>query len=235
MIIQKQKPFEEILEALKEDEKIFIAGCSECATTCKVGGEEEVAAMKARLEEHGKAVTGTAIFDTACLQGEVRKKGEANADAIAGADSILVLACGGGVQTIGDTLQKRVHTGTDSLFIGEVIHLGKYQEKCQACGECILEWTEGICPVTRCAKGLLNGPCGGYTKEGKCEVDPDRECAWIQIYNRLRERGKLEKMRVLRPAKDFQKMSKPRTFKWERERPPKGVGKEKVATPGGRQ
>jgi len=232
MIIQRQKPFEEILEVLEEDKKIFIAGCSECATTCKVGGEEEVAAMKVKLEEQGKIVTGSAIFDTACLRGEVRKKAEANAKAIEEADSILVLACGNGVQTIGNNLEKRVHPGADSLFIGEVIHLGKYQEHCQACGECILEWTEGICPLTRCAKGLLNGPCGGYTKEGKCEVDPDRECAWLQIYERLRERGKLDKMRQMRAPKDFSKMANPRSYTWERKRPPKGAEKAAEAAKG---
>ncbi len=221
MIIQKQKPFEDILEALQDDKSIFIVGCSECATTCKTGGEEEVAAMKAKLEAQGKTVTGTAVFDTACLAGEVRKRGEEFEEALAAADSALILACGNGAQTVGDHLDIRVHPGCDSLFIGEVVHLGKYQEKCSACGECILEYTEGICPVTRCAKGLLNGPCGGYTKDGKCEVDPDRDCAWVLIYNRLKERGRLDKLRALRDPKPFSLASTPRSYTWPKRRPEK--------------
>ena len=110
--------------------------------------------MKKKLEEVGKTVTGTAVFDTACLSGKVRETGRANEAAIQQADSVLVMCCGTGVQTIGDNLGKPVHVGCDSLFIGEVVRLGKYNEKCSACGECLLEMTEGICPVTRCSKGL---------------------------------------------------------------------------------
>ncbi len=228
MIIQKQKPFEEILEELEEDQKVFIAGCSECATTCKTGGEEEVEAMKEKLQAEGKEVTGTHVFDTACLAGEVRSRAEENQQALEAADSVLVLSCGNGVQTIGDELGIRVHPGCDSLFVGEVVHLGKYQEKCSTCGECILEDTEGICPVTRCAKGLLNGPCGGYTAEGKCEVDPEKDCAWVLIYNRLKERGKLDKLKMMREPKHFSEMHTPRLYAWPKRRPEK---KKEVATP----
>ena len=133
------------------------------------------------------------------------------------ADAILVLACGNGVQTIGDHLEsKPVIPGVDPLFIGEVIRAGKYEEKCQACGECILDLTDGICPLTRCPKGLLNGPCGGYTKDGKCEVDPDKDCAWILIYERLKERGHLDKMRQILPPKDYSELHRPRRHMWER-------------------
>jgi len=128
MIIQKQKPFETIEETLKDYGKVFIAGCSDCATACKTGGEEELAAMKAKLEALGKEVTGTVVFDTACLRGEVRKvSGERQAE-IAAADAILVLCCGTGVQTIGDHLDdKPVVPGVDALFVGETIRAGKYE------------------------------------------------------------------------------------------------------------
>ena len=224
MIIQKQKTLDEIVESLAGEKKIFLAGCADCATTCKVGGEEELVDMKAKLEEKGFTVTGTHVFDTACLQGEVRKKYQEHKQAIDEADSILVMACGTGVQTLGDQLGKRVHAGADALFIGEVVRMGKYLEKCSACGECILEYTDGICPVTRCAKGLLNGPCGGYNKDGKCEIDPDRECAWLQIYDRLKERGHLNKIKKYHEPKKFS--AKPKSGQYKFPRPEKKSEKE---------
>jgi len=216
VIILKQKDFDEIIEALSGERKVFIAGCTDCATTCKVGGEEELEKMKKKLEGAGIEVTGTCVFDTACLSGEVRQKGKDNQEALKNADSILVLACGTGVQTIGDQLGYRVHPGLESLFIGEVVRLGKYEEKCRACGDCVLEYTEGICPVTRCSKGLLNGPCGGYSKDGKCEVDPEKDCAWLLIYERLKERGRLDKMKKMREPKDYSTMLSPRRLVWEK-------------------
>jgi hypothetical protein len=216
VIILEKKNFADVLEALSGEKKVFIAGCADCATTCKVGGEEEVAEMQKKLQDAGFEVTGTCILDTACLSGEVRQKGREYEDAIKNSDSILVLACGTGAQTIGDSLGLRVHPGLESLFTGEVVRLGKYQEKCRACGECVLEDTEGICPVTRCSKGLLNGPCGGYSKDGKCEVDPDKDCAWLLIYERLKERGRLDKMKQFREPKDYSKMLSPRRLVWKK-------------------
>lgn len=225
MVIQKQKAFEEILKSLEGEQKVFIAGCADCATTCRVGGEDQLVEMKVKLEEAGKTVTGSYVFDTACLRGEVRDKGKEYAAAIQGADSVLVLACGSGAQTIGDELGVPVHPGADSLFIGEVVRLGKYVEKCSACGQCILEYTDGICPVTRCSKGLLNGPCGG-SNNGKCEVDPEKDCAWALIFDRLKERGHLDKMRGYLEPKDNTKRITPGQHEWPKKRPPK---KEKAA------
>ena len=225
MIIQKQKSYEDILKSLEGEEKVFVAGCADCATTCKVGGEEEVAEMKGKLEADGKTVTGTVIFDTACLCGAVRTAGKEHAEEIQAADSILLLACGTGVQTVCETLDKKTHVGADSLFVGEVKRLGKYEEKCSTCGECLLELYEGICPVTRCAKGLLNGPCGGYN-DGKCEVDPDRDCAWILIYERMKARGTLAKLRELQDPKNQGTRHTPRSYVWPKpDRSAKGVKK----------
>ena len=222
MIIQKQKSFEDILASLEGEQKVFLAGCADCATACKVGGEEELAAMKAKLEAAGKTVTGTAVFDTACLQGAVRQTGQEHAAEIQAADSVLVMACGTGVQTIGETLSKPSHVGAESLFVGQVARQGKYSERCSTCGKCVLEQFEGICPVTRCAKGLLNGPCGGY-KDGKCEVDPEKDCAWVLIYKRMEERGKLDKMTAYQPPKDQSGRHTPRAFTWPKpERKPQG-------------
>ena len=216
MIIQKQKPFETIEETLKPYTNVFIAGCADCATACKTGGEEELAAMKAKLTELGKTITGMMVYDTACMLGEVRKKCAEVQEQIDAADAILVLCCGSGVQTLGDYLEDTpVVPGVDALFIGETIRAGKYVETCQACGECVLDLTDGICPLTRCAKGLLNGPCGGY-KDGKCEVDPDKDCAWVLIYERLKARGHLDKMKQMVEPKDHSAQHRPRRHVWER-------------------
>ena len=222
MIILKQKPFEELLRELEGETNVFLAGCADCATTCKVGGEEEIDALERKLTEHGKTVTGKHIFDTACLAGSVRDGVKQHAEAIEAADSILVMACGTGVQSIGDQLEdKQVHPGAESLFVGEVARLGKYAEKCTLCNDCVLELTDGICPVTRCSKGLVNGPCGGYSEEGKCEVDPDKDCAWVLIYKRLQKRGHLHKMKEIRPPHDYSSHHHPRSYQWEKRRPPK--------------
>jgi len=216
MIIQKQKPIEEILESLKDCRKVFIAGCADCATACKTGGEEELAELKTKLTEAGKTITGMAVYDTACLSGEVRKTTAAHQPEVDEADTILVMACGSGVQTLGDYLDtKPVVPGVDPLFIGQVIRAGKYEEKCQACGKCVLALTDGICPVTRCSKGLINGPCGGY-KDGKCEVDPEKDCAWVLIYERLKARGHLDKLRELQDPKDHSALHRPQRLVWER-------------------
>jgi ferredoxin len=220
LIILKQKPFEEILKALEGEKRVYLVGCADCATTCQVGGEDQLKEMKEKLEKAGITVTGYSVFDTACLRGEVRQQWKAHKAEMDAADSLLVMACGTGTQTIGDALAYRVHPASDSLFVGEVQYLGKYAEKCSACGQCILEITEGICPVTRCAKGLLNGPCGG-SKNGKCETDPEKDCAWALIYNRLRERGKLDKMKPFVPPKDQSQRSHPRAYEWPKPQPQK--------------
>jgi len=231
MIILKQKDFDELLQAMDGEQKIFLAGCAECATACKVGGEEELDKMEQRLTEVGKAVTGKHVFDTACLSGAVRDGVKQHADEIEAADSILVLACGTGVQCIGDRLEeKQVHPGAESLFVGETRALGRYEEKCSLCNECLLEMTDGICPMTRCSKGLLNGPCGGYSEDGKCEVDPDKDCAWLLIYERLRERGHLDKISSIQPPHDYSDHHHPRAYRWPKpERPKKKKPQEEPA------
>jgi len=231
MIIMKQKPFEALLAAMEADEKIFLAGCAECATACKVGGQEELDALRRRLTEAGKTVTGTCVFDTACRAGGVREGVKAHQAEIDAADSILVMACGTGTQTLGDRLDpKQVHPGTESLFVGEVQALGRYVEKCSVCNDCVLEMTDGICPMTRCSKGLLNGPCGGYSADGKCEVDPDKDCAWILIYRRLKERGHLDKIAALQGPHDHAGHHHPRAYRWPKpERPKKKRKQEEPA------
>lgn len=209
MIISEKKPFEEILEYLKDSKKVIITGCSLCASTCKVGGEEEVSAMKAKLEENGKEVLGYKILDPSCNLLKTRKDLKALKEELKEADAILSLACGDGTQTIAKLVKNPVYPGNNTLFIGEVERVGQYAEACRACGSCQLGWTAGICPVTICAKGLLNGPCGGASN-GKCEVDPENECAWILIYDKLKEQNKLDNLLEIREPRDYQVSYHPR-------------------------
>ena len=211
MIITKQKDKNEILKYLKGEDKIFIFGCGECATVCKTGGEKEVVQMKKFLKDSGKKATGFVIPDAPCVASQVRTALGKNKQAVKDADAIVMMACGLGAQSLKENLReyKPVHLICDTLFMGAVDKSGVFKERCSACGDCILELTGGICPVTRCPKGLMNGPCGGVD-EGKCEVDRSMDCAWALIYNELKDRGKLHLLTVYNPPKDHSKMLKPR-------------------------
>ena len=213
MIITKQKPFKDILKALKDDKKIFLIGCSLCATTCKTGGENELKDAEEKLKKEGKTVTGKAVLDPTCNLLEVKRLYRKHKDAIDSADAIVSFACGGGTQAVVDVIDKKeVFPGTDTLFQGEISEVslksGRFDQKCSLCGDCVLVETGGICPVTRCPKGLINGPCGGI-KNGKCEVDPELECVWLLIYDRLKELGREEGMKKARSPKDHSKSKKP--------------------------
>ena len=211
MIITKQKEFKEILKYLKDEKNIFLIGCGECSTTCKTGGEDDVKKIKEALEKEGKTVTGYCVPPAPCIAAKLKLELAKSRKLIESSDAILVLACGLGIQSVKENLRstKPVHVGCDTLFMGAIDSNGVFLEKCSACGECVLEQTALICPITRCAKGLLNGPCGGQDK-GKCEVDKTRDCAWILIYNELKKQGRLGLLKEKRPAKDYSKASKPR-------------------------
>jgi ferredoxin len=199
--ITEQKALEEIEQMLEKDHKIYLIGCGTCATMCRTGGKKEVLQMKDYLLGKGKEVTGWMVIPTACdeLTGEAIRQENKRIDE---ADSILVMTCAFGVQTVSSYLEKPVCPALNTLFIGKVDVEGTFSEICKQCGECVLGQTAGICPVTTCAKGLLNGPCGG-TNKGKCEVDKDKDCAWTLIYNRLKQMGKLDDIRQIHPPKNY--------------------------------
>jgi len=211
MIITKQKPLTELLQHIKKGEKVFLVGCGECSTTCKTGGEPEILAVKEELKKEGITVTGWAVPKAPCVAAQIRGEFARHLKEVKDADSILVLACGLGAHSVreNDRFGKVIHIACDTLFMGELDKEGGFKERCSACGECVLELTGGICPITLCAKGLLNGPCGGVNK-GKCEVDKDRDCAWVLIYNELKRQNKLENLKKIQPPKDHSKMNKPR-------------------------
>jgi len=211
-----QKSLDEIVGFLKDGEKVFVVGCGNCAEKCRSGGEKQAREMKENLVNKGIEVTGygaTASGSSLCKLSTAEKLlNEDHKNETSAADSFLILACGQGVHAVIDaTKGKLVHPGCDTIFGGETINDDYITEYCSLCGECIIEYTGGLCPLTLCAKGLLNGPCGG-AKDGKCEADRDRDCGWLLIYNRLKDIGKLELMYRIHKPKNYSKWSSPRSL-----------------------
>lgn len=209
-----QKPIDEILEFFQPEERVFVVGCGNCAAKAHSGGEPETKEMARRLQERGVNVAGWSCTDSGvslCKLSITRKMlNETFRAETEQADSFLVLSCGQGIHTVMDATDGGlVHPGCDTIFGGETVNDNLITEYCSLCGECIVENTGGLCPVTLCAKGLLNGPCGG-AKDGKCEVDRDRDCGWQLIYDRLRELGRLDKLEVYRDPKNNSRWSRPR-------------------------
>jgi len=210
MIITEQKALAEIIDSLKGYSKIFLVGCGECATTCKTGGKEELEKIRQELEKNGKTVVGSIIPDAPCVASQTKTEFAKNMKPLREAEAILVFACGLGVQSVkdNDRLEHPALPGCNTLFGAVVDGQGNFFEKCSLCGECVLATTGGICPVTLCAKGLLNGPCGGQDK-GKCEVDKDQDCAWVLIYKELQKKGKSREFKKIHAPRDFKKSQRP--------------------------
>ncbi len=200
--VTAQKPLPEVMNYLGKCASVFIVGCGTCATMCRTGGKAEVIEMKRKLEAEGKKVTGWMVIPTACDE-LTRDALIASVKDIAPADCIVAMTCAMGVQTVNrysDT--KPVYPALNTLFIGSEDTPGHFIEACLQCGNCILGMTAGICPLVRCAKGLLNGPCGGSSK-GKCEISKETPCAWQLIYDRLAAMGRLDEMDEIIPPKNW--------------------------------
>jgi len=202
MLISEQKPLEEILSYLDGEKNIFLIGCKGCAEGCESGGEKQVLKMKHTLEGQNKTIGGFSIIDMVCNETLTRIKLKTHQKEMKAADSILVLTCGTGVQTVAGATDKIVHPGCNTLSSGGAHAEWKEAERCLECGDCVLEFTGGICPIARCSKRLLNGPCGG-SQGGKCEVDPSIPCAWQLIIERLTKSGQLDKLEKIVAPKNW--------------------------------
>ena len=212
MIITKKRDFKALMENLKNYKSFFLLGCSECATLCGTGGEPELAAMKEALEAEGKTVTGTLLPKTGCQTLGTKIELKKDKEACAAADAVIVMSCGAGTQSAVEIFpDKPVFPANDSMFLGNMTRFQMFDERCSLCGECVLDKTGGICPVTACPKGLLNGPCGG-TDNGKCEVSPDIDCAWVRIYERMKKTDQLEDFKKVLEPKDWSASRKPGTL-----------------------
>ena len=204
MIVAKNKPIEEIIEEVKGFEKLLIAGCNECVTVCESGGKKEVAVLASALRMYFMNQGNEIKIDEVTLERQCDHEYlEEIRSIIDQYDGVLSLACGVGVQFMAEKyLSTPVLPGVDTCFMGVTEERGVWTERCQGCGQCILARTGGICPVSRCAKRLFNGPCGGSTK-GHCEIDKDLVCGWQLILDRLAELEKMEDYEKLTPIKDW--------------------------------
>ncbi len=211
MIISQKKPMAEVLAYLEDVHTVVITGCGECATACKTGGEEEIAEMKTALEAAGKTVLATKLLSTSCNFLLNKKELKDIKNELAEADAVVSMACGDGVQTVASVTKKCTYPTNNTMFVGETLRYGVFQERCKTCGECVLGRTAAICPVTRCGKSLLNGACGG-SRNGKCEVNSENDCAWIEIYKRLKEQDKLYLLEEIRPPRGYKAVAYPRTI-----------------------
>jgi len=209
MIITKQKDFDKLLSSIAKG-PVFIIGCSKCATLCRTGGEDEIIKMKEALKEKKIDTTGWIILDPACHLQNDKRLLKKHKDEIDKSEKILVLACGNGVQTVSEIIKDiEIIPGTDTLFLGEIKRLSDFEKRCIMCGDCIQDLFEGLCPIARCPKGMLNGPCGGSI-EGKCEISTDFDCIWDIIYKRLKEKGQLYRLKEIKKPKDWSKSTEMR-------------------------
>jgi len=204
MIVGEQKPLEEIKELIGDAEKVLVAGCGTCVAVCFAGGEREAEILASVLRLAFQVDGNAKEVEEVTVQRQCEwEYVDPLAEQIAESDVVVSLACGIGVQTLVERFPDAwVVPGLNTTFLGMPQEQGTWVERCQACGNCILGLTGGICPIARCSKQLLNGPCGG-SQDGKCEIDSELDCVWQLIYDRLSRMGKLDLMLKFQPAKDW--------------------------------
>jgi hypothetical protein len=222
MIITEQKGLDEILRMLEGHERVFLVGCGVCAATWGTGGDEQVRLMAEQLAEAGKDCSGWVVTEEAtCDARTTRRLLKRHTEQVGLVDALLVLACGAGVQTVASLVEVPVYPALNTLFLARLQSLSICDERCRLCGACILAETAAICPITLCPKGLMNGPCGGY-RDGKCEVDRERDCAWVAIYERMEALGQRERFMAVHEPKD-----------WRQDRHPRFINKREPVIAGG--
>ena len=208
MIVAEQKPLEEIMQAVSGAEKVLVLGCGTCVTVCLSGGEKEAEVlassmrMKGRLdaENGGKQDVTHDVVQRECEWEYL----DSAKELIQGADVVVSLACGIGAQAIIERFPEANMTpGLNTRFYGLPVEQGVWQERCGGCGDCVLDFTDGICPIARCSKSLLNGPCGG-SHDGLCEVE-DTECAWHLIVERLGKKGHMDRLVKVHAPKSWKR------------------------------
>jgi hypothetical protein len=205
VIIAEWKPMGELIETVREYKRILLAGCATCVAECSAGGEREVETM-APLLRMGCAAAGSPLeVVTRTLERQCEWEFvETLAPLIGDVDAVVSLACGIGVQTVAERFgDAEVFPGVNTTSLAVRSEAGLWLTRCAACGDCRLGETFGLCPVSRCAKSVANGPCGGTRPDGRCEVDVDKDCVWQQIVTRAVERDGLQRLMKVRPAKDW--------------------------------
>lgn len=214
MLISRRKPLDEIARSIAGESSIFLVGCDGCAAASGTGGEPEILALKEDLTARGFNIVGWKVVEFLCEKALVRTDLRPFSAALADADSIVAATCGIGVQATATVSAIPVHPACDTISLGGIRGEWQGEERCSECGQCFLDYTGGICPLTACAKQLVNGPCGGAS-DGRCEVEPDvRKCAWEAIYERLKAQDRLDLMsRTPIQIKDHARMRPPEEFR----------------------
>jgi len=204
MIVADKKPIEEIIEEIKEHEKILILGCNECVTVCEAGGKKEVGVLASALRMYFLNQGREVKIDEVTLERQCDHEYlEEIRDVMDQYDAVVSIACGVGVQFMAETYHDTpIYPGVNTCFMGVTEKRGLWTERCQGCGDCILARTGGICPVSRCAKRIFNGPCGGSVK-GSCEINKEIDCAWQLIVDRLKALNRMDDYEELSPIKDW--------------------------------
>jgi ferredoxin len=204
MIVAEPKPIEDLKEMLRDKRKVLAVGCGTCVTVCFAGGKKEVGILSSALRMASRVDGGELEIDECMVQRQCEEEYLAPLEEKLGDyDAILSLGCGIGVQSLAEQYPgMRVLPALNTTFLGRPTEQGVWEERCQACGNCVLDRTGGICPVTRCAKSLFNGPCGG-TQEGHCEVDPTMPCAWQMIWERMDALGLVDELMQVEPPKNW--------------------------------
>jgi len=214
----ERKPIEEITKSLEGVDRVFILGCQGCPLGCDTGGQPWVDEMTGVLEGAGKTITGSALIDMICNKAVVGIKLGRLAARLKESQAILVGSCGVGVQAVGNIVARRAVPAMDTICMGDYQGLFPSAERCAQCGECMIAYTGGLCPITLCAKSLVNGTCGGTQDDGSCEVSPERRCGWQLIYERLEALGRLDDLKRYNAPKDFRKReisdANRRTIRW---------------------
>ncbi|HDM09198.1 MAG: hypothetical protein DRH15_02315 [Deltaproteobacteria bacterium] len=204
MIVAEQKPIKEVWEMVKDYEKVLVIGCKGCVTVCNVGGAKEVGVLASLLRiaanKNGKTMeVGEATLERQCDPEYI----EEVRDIIGEYDAVVSIACGVGPQFLSERYpQSRIFPGLNTKFMGGAIEHGVWSERCAGCGTCVVHYFGGLCPIARCSKSLLNGPCGG-SSGGKCEISKEVDCIWDLIVRKLMEQGRLDELRQFRPPKDW--------------------------------
>lgn len=204
MIVADKKPIEEIVQEIEDVKSLLIAGCNECVTVCEAGGKKEVGILASALRMYYLNKGKDVKVDEVTLERQCDHEYlEEIRDMVERYDAIVSIACGVGIQFLAEQYPKmRVYPGVNTCFMGATEKRGLWVERCQGCGDCVLAKTGTVCPITRCAKRLMNGPCGGSTK-GMCEISQEVECAWQLIIDRLAALGRLDEYEKLFPMKDW--------------------------------
>ena len=210
MIIAERKPLEEIKDMVKDYKKVLNIGCGGCTSICLAGGQKEVNTLNADLKKDLSSENIVLDIDGFVIERQCNYDFfEALDEMVANYDAVLSMACGVGVQFVAERYPETpVFPALNTVFCGADRDIGWFEESCRTCGECVLAETGGICPVTRCAKGLFNGPCGGTRLDGTCEVDKDTPCAWYEIHKRLQAQGRLENIIKVKPPRQWENQTR---------------------------